>query len=167
MPDPTNLKSDSKKADDSGAKVVGGAVAPHKEKEPTRLQSEGLAQIKEIDKEDEAVEAEIKSVLEDAKLASAEPRISKDLKGAGVRSPALEASEVVADGTSLAIPITEEEFKKGQHAKFSAHVNERKDVIGVSSIIAFAMLVGRLIKLAHKHTIGKIIFKKKETGNAD
>lgn len=167
MPDPSDLKSNSQKMDDGKNTVTGGVSSPVKEKEPAKLQNAEVGQIREIASEDEAMETEIKSVLEDAKLAFGEPKIPQDLRQAGVKSPQNEASNVIAQGSSLKLAITEEGFKKGEHAKFWAHVNERKDVLGVSSIIAFAMLVGRLIKLAHKHTIGKIIFKGKEDKNAN
>ena len=164
MPDPGNLtsspaKTNNDKSDTAGASA-GGISLGVKEKEQTKVQNERLGEVGERGEEaDEVAEKEIKSILEDARLSVPEPKIPQDLKEAGVKSPQVEASEVIRGGTTLEIPLTEDEFRKGEHAKFLAKVTERKDVIGVSSIIAFAMWVGRLVKLAHKHTM-KIVFRK-------
>lgn len=164
MPDSINPSNDSVKTDDKSNPVSGtaqGAASGVKEKEPANVQDAPIAGIQERGAEaDEVAEREIKSVLKDARLSAPEPSISEDLKEAGVKSPQREASEVIKSGAGLQIPLTETEFQQAQHAKFSAKVTERKDVIGVSSIIALAMWVGRLIKLAHKHTMKKIVFRK-------
>ncbi|KKR65076.1 MAG: hypothetical protein UU05_C0029G0018 [Candidatus Curtissbacteria bacterium GW2011_GWA1_40_47] len=84
--------------------------------------------------------------------------MAPDVADSGVKAPQSQANEVVTQGTTINLPISEKEYKKGLHQKI-AGVVVNKVVVGTSSLFALATWVGRLIKIAHKHTI-KVIFKK-------
>lgn len=173
MPDPTDTSSDVKaKSDDSHTqspktpaddKKPSSVSQPQREQEPaaTESQSEAFGKIQEISKEAEInAEAEVQNALgEEARLSQKEPKIGPDLEDHGVRSPEADASRVIKDGGVVELPITEEELHEAQKAKIVAHVDEKKNVSGVSSVIALAMWAGRIIKMAHEKTL-KIIFKK-------
>ena len=158
MPDPQSLKKDDKKPKTGEASPVVGR--PAKEIESAGV-DEQMSQIKELSKEaDVAAEKEVRAAIgEEARLSLEEPKIGPDLEDHGVRSPQAQASEVLKGGNVKELPITEEEFGQARKAKLVAHVDEKKDVLGVSSIVALAMWVGRVIKMAHGHAL-RIVFRK-------
>lgn len=192
MPDPTDTSSNAKAKDDKkvlahktkkthsddkndklsktpvGDKTI-PTSKPLREQEPpaTGAQAETFGRIQEISKEaDLAAEREVRSALgEEARLAQGEPEIGPDLEDHGVRSPDKEASEVIYGGGVIELPITEEEYRQAEKAKIVAHVDEKKDVLGVSSIVALAMLVGRLLKKMHGHAM-KIVFRKPSSASS-
>jgi len=94
-------------------------------------------------------------------LKRQELKLPPDVEDAGVKIPEEEADKVVRQGTNLSLPVSEETYKKGQETKIEGKVEGApgaKIVVGVSSIAALAIWIGRLFKLAHKHTM-KIIFR--------
>ena len=158
MPDPQSLKKDDKKPEtDDVSPAVG---RPAKEIESAGV-DEQLSQIKELSREaDVAAEKEVRAAIgEEARLSQVEPKIGPDLEDHGVRSPQAQASEVLKGGSVIELPLTEEEYRQAEKAKFVAHVDEKKAVLGVSSIVALAMWVGRIIKMAHGHAM-RIVFRK-------
>lgn len=100
---------------------------------------------------------EIQKSVEEARQARPEPEIPPDVADAGVVSPQQAAEEVVTGGATLELPISEDRYKEGLHRRIAGRVTE-KVVYGASSLAALAMWVGRLIKMAHKHTM-RIVFK--------
>lgn len=103
-------------------------------------------------------EAEIKEAIAEARRAVPEPVVPPDVEDAGVISPTAAAEEVVVRGTTIEMPISEASYKAGLHAKVTGVVRD-KVVVGVSSLAALAMWIGRLIKMAPKHMM-RVIFKK-------
>src|SRR3989344_5847714 len=87
-----------------------------------------------------------------------EPQIPADVRDAGVKSPEVEASEIIDKGGTIELPIDEKTYQEGQHAKITSKVTVKKEVYGVRSTIALALFVARLVKLAHHHT-KRVIFK--------
>src|SRR3989344_4117693 len=111
-------------------------------------------------KADRKAEEEIQQAIgKEGRLREPEIKIPPDVADAGVVSPETEASETLSGDTTVELPMTEDEFKLGEHAKVDAKVTEKKEVLGVASLVALALFVGRLIKLAHYH-MKKIRFKK-------
>lgn len=125
-------------------------------------QEEVLAQIKEASREaDLAAEKELEAALgKEAKLAHPEAKVDEMLKDHEVKSPQEEASAVIEKGTVIKLPLTEGEFSQAEKGKITPKVDRQKNVLGVSSVIALAMWIGRLIKIAHENTLKKVVFKK-------
>lgn len=103
-------------------------------------------------------EAAVRESLAEARRAVPEPAVPPDVEDAGVVSPQLAAEDVVKGGTTLDLPMSESVYKRGLHQKVAGAVKD-KVVVGVSSLAALAMWIGRLIKMAHKHTM-RIVFRK-------
>src|SRR3989338_6880964 len=68
------------------------------------------------------------------------------------------AEEVVKSGTTLDLPISGATYKRGLSAKLTGKVFD-KVVVGASSLMVLAIWIGRLIKIAHKHTM-RVVFRK-------
>lgn len=164
MPDSTDpkssvLKPKKKSVDHHGHPTVIGVPAV-KEQEPPQPDL-AASTIYETQKEaDRQAEKEIQEAIgKEGRLKEPEAQIPPDVEDAGVVSPEKEASETLSKDSTFEMPITEDEFKLGEHAKLNAKVTEKKEVWGVASLVALALLVGRLIKIAHHH-MKKISFKK-------
>ncbi len=108
-----------------------------------------------IDKE--ALER-VREKIPEAKQSMPEIELAQELEAAGVKSPQKEADTVVVRGAELDLPISEEEYKKDLSFKVGGKTVD-KSIVGVSSLIAFTMWIGRLIKMAHKHAM-KVVFRK-------
>ena len=140
-----------------------GAVKA-KEQEPTSQETKAeegkiLSEvIRTSEAADEQAEKAIQSAISEARLARPEPKLAPDVADSGVKVPQEQADEVVRSGTTINLPISEDEYKKGLHQKV-AGVVVNKVVVGTSSFFALATWIGRLIKMAHKHTM-KVIFRK-------
>ena len=101
---------------------------------------------------------EVEALIKEAKRAQVEPQIPADVEDAGVVHPQTEAEKVVQKGSTLELPVSEEAYNRGLHKKVvGAVVN--KVVVGVTSLAALAMWIGRLVKIAHKHAM-RVVFKK-------
>lgn len=165
MPDP--VKTTAVKSDNGGGPVT---VSSPKVKEQEPLRQDGTGQARadddkimaEIKSRAEVVDAQaladVREVVADARGGHPQPQLPADVADAGVISPQFEADKAVAGGTTLKLPIDEIAYKKGLHARVAGVVRD-KVVVGVASLAALAMWVGRLIKMAHKHTM-KVIFRK-------
>jgi len=132
-----------------------------KEQEPKAEKTgEGLADlIQEVETHDkEAIGKVSAEIGEEARQSVPEIEIPPDVADAGVKSPAQEAADVIAKGSTLDVPITEEKYKEGLHQKVTGKV-VNKVVVGVSGLFALAAWVGRMVKIAHKHTM-KVVFRK-------
>ena len=163
----TNLSDGAVAADDQSQKTqpqrAGGTIA--KEQEPTPPAGEdqekkilsGIIQTSEA--ADNQAEKQVKEAIEDARLARPEPQIPPDVADSGVKSPEQEAEKVVAEGTTIELPVAEEEYQKGLHQKV-AGVVVNSVVFGVSGLAGLATWVGRIIKIAHKHTM-RVVFRSK------
>ena len=140
-----------------------GAVKA-KEQEPTSQETKAeegkiLSEvIRTSEAADEQAEKEIQSAISEARLARPEPKLPPDVADSGVKVPQEQADEVVRSGTTINLPISEDEYKKGLHQKVAGTI-VNKVVVGTSSFFALATWVGRLIKMTHKHAM-KVIFKK-------
>jgi len=166
MPDVNNPSSKVLDQDDSQSPTVSkvpvsGQVT--KEQEPSQSADKKEEQIlseiiRSTDAADEEAERKIQEEIQEAKLARPEPIIPSDLAESDIKSPQREANEVIVKGTTIELPISEDEYKKGLHQKIVSIVAD-KVVVGASSILALVIWVGRIIKIAHKHTM-KVIFRK-------
>ncbi|KKS04273.1 hypothetical protein A2W70_03175 [Candidatus Curtissbacteria bacterium RIFCSPLOWO2_02_41_11] len=140
-----------------------GAVKA-KEQEPTSQETKAeegkiLSEvIRTSEAADEQAEKAIQSAISEARLARPEPKLAPDVADSGVKVPQEQADEVVRSGTTINLPISEDEYKKGLHQKVAGTI-VNKVVVGTSSFFALATWVGRLIKMTHKHAM-KVIFKK-------
>jgi len=166
----------------------GGGVPPQDDDQPQKIQNQTTsgAILKEqeakplTDKEEEKIVAEIKTraerldfeaiesvrtSIQEARLATPEPIIPPEVADTGIKAPQEEANKVVSEGSTIELPITEQEYKTGLHQKVKAAVFD-KVVVGTSSLFALAALVGRLIKIAHKHTM-RVIFRREEKEDAN
>ena len=106
----------------------------------------------------EALE-KVRESLPEAKRPVPEPKLAPDVEDAGVLVPSKHAEEVITHGPTIEVGTSENIYKKGLHVKVVGAVRD-KVVVGVSSLAALAMWIGRLMKMAHKHTV-KVVFKKK------
>lgn len=113
----------------------------------------------ELDKKAlEVVEKELK----DVQASYPQPNIPPDVEDAGVVSPQQEADNVVKNGTTISLPIDEHEFKKGLSERASGKWdNQAKEVVGVSSLVALAQWVKRIVARAHKKTMN-VVFRKEK-----
>lgn len=174
MPDQTHVSSGAKVSNDKASQhspskvkfdkipIPDAAISkPVKEHEIAVSTGEAASEILERDKvAEKKVEKEIKEVAgEEARLKEVEVEIPPDVRDAGVKSPEKEASEVLEKGTLVELPISEKEYQEGQHTKLTSKVTVKREVWGVSGIIAMAIFIGRLIKKAHHHA-KSIVFKK-------
>lgn len=169
MANPAKRQSVSSSTDDQMAR--GGTGAPlTKEQEPesekaARAEEEKLmAQIRTTAEtaDRQALEA-IQATVVEAKRGHFEPELAPDVEDAGVVVPVKKAEEVVQKGTTIELSTTEQTYKTGLSKKIAGHVKD-KVVTGVSSLAAMAIWIGRLLKMAHKHTM-RVVFRKGE--NAD
>ena len=164
----TDLKSqaddDSTAAQPFAPPADKGGSIKAKEQEPTSQETKAEEEkiisevIRTSEAADEQAEREIQSAISEARLARPEPKLAPDVADSGVKVPQEQADEVVRSGTTINLPISEDEYKKGLHQKV-AGVVVNKVVVGTSSFFALATWIGRLIKMAHKHTM-KVIFRK-------
>ena len=141
--------------------VAPTTVAPRvKEQEPFLAEEDKM--MSEIKTTSEAIDKEalekIRVVFEETKHAQPKPVIPPDVEDAGVFHPETEAEKVVADGTTLVLPIDEKTYERGLHERVAGAVSSGV-VKGVSSLAVLAMWVGRIIKMAHKHMM-KVVFTK-------
>lgn len=113
----------------------------------------------ESDKADTEAEKKVQEQIGEARLSKPKIEIPEEVAASGVKSRAKEASEVIVTGSTLVLPISEQDYEKGENVKVSGKTDKDKDVRGVSSIVVFAMFISRLIKMAHKHA-KKVIFGK-------
>lgn len=137
-----------------------------KEQEPTdKKTNETLGElIQQVESHDKEAAQKVSGEIKEAKQARPEIEIPPDVADAGVKSPAQEAGEVIKKGSTIDVPMTEEEMKKGLHEKVAGTVVNRV-VVGVSGLFALATWVARLVKIAHKHTM-RVVFRRDGGKNA-
>lgn len=132
-----------------------------KEQEPAAATEEKkiLSEIvKSSEAVDEQAEQEVRKAISEARLSTPEPKIPADVADSGVKSANQEAKEVITRGTTINLPIEEDQYKKGLHLKIKTAVVD-KVVYGASSLFALATWVGKIIKFAHKHAM-KVVFRR-------
>lgn len=138
--------------DDEGNKIS----SADKEKQPIGSENELMAEIKTTAERLDAEALErIQGDIGEAKRAVPEPQLPPDVEDSGVTGPVEEAEKVVTSGSTLELPVTEEVFEEGQKVPFRAKVVNGV-VTGVSGIIPLTMWIGRIIKMVHKHTLGRL-----------
>ncbi|MBI2327028.1 hypothetical protein HYU92_01810 [Candidatus Curtissbacteria bacterium] len=138
-------------------------VPEAKEHEPHAEEDKIMAEIRSTyEARDAEVLKEVQKVVNEAKLSQPRPVIPPDVEDAGVVHPPAEAEKVIEKGTTLELPIDEATYERGLHQKIAGAVIN-KTVMGVSSLVALAMWITRLIKMAHKHATG-VIFRRQEGG---
>ncbi len=163
-----NPTDDKKVTPPQDARVTSG----QKEAEPANVdanfEKEGklLTEIKEVSTEadrkaERVVTEELGKIGEKARTIEATANIPEDVKNAGVRDIASEASDVIDKGTTLNLDITEDEYREGLKANVGGTRSVTKSILNVSSIVALAIWIGRQIKKAHGKTM-KIVFKRGE-----
>lgn len=166
MPNPV-LQKPIRDDDQNQPKLKGGiSFGKAKEQEPpSKLSAEAeeaklMAEIRTTaEAADKQALESLQSSIKEARRSTPEPELPPDVEDAGVVVPSKAAEEVVTGGTTIDLPIDEKSYNKGLKTKVSGKVDEKKGVSGVASLAALAIFIGRLIKLAHKHTM-RIIFKK-------
>lgn len=140
----------------------------HKEKE---LASDkfGVSNVKEHIKSREAFDEQalkaIEGEIEGARLKEPTPKVGADIS-MHLKSPQEEADNVIKQGSAISVGLTQEEYDEGQKEK----VEVKKDWTtlvywGPKSLIAAVIRAGRLIKIAHSHTL-KVVFRKQEKKEA-
>lgn len=92
----------------------------------------------------------------EGRLSQPKPKIPADVADAGVKSPQDDADSVVKSGTTLDLEMSVGEYKDALEEKVVSKTSREKVVFGPSSVIAFAIWVGKMI---HKHTM-KIVFRR-------
>ncbi len=132
-----------------------------KEAEPVNIEEEKL--LKEVVERSRQADLEAEKKIEEAigqeaRLSRPEIKVPSDIAKHGVKSPQAEASVIAQKGSDIELPITEQDYKAGEKMEIKG-VDDHKSIIGVSSLAAFVLYLGRIIKLAHKNT-KKIIFRK-------
>lgn len=155
----SNTTAKKKVADDQNAASV---PARAKEQEPGRSQeAAAVAEIKEVsDSHDKEALSALRETMPEIKSGFPKVEISPDVADAGVKSPEAEADEVLANGPAINVDITEDKYEEGLATKVTGSSDRvEKTVVGTASIVAMALWIGRLVKLAHKHTM-RIVFKK-------
>ncbi len=160
-------QTDDQVTQDTDLAAVGSSKA--KELEPQRAEEKRLLDevVEASEKQDREAEQKLQeSIGKEARLSQPHPKVASDVAEAGVSSPQREASKVVVNGPTVELPISEEEYVAGEKTKVSGKVSSDKGVFGVSSLAAFAMFIGRMIKIAHTHA-KRIIFRKGTGDNAN
>lgn len=135
-----------------------------KEQDVYQEQEKLLSEVKEKYREaDLEAEKQVGEALgKEAKSNESKP-IPPDVADAGVKEHAQEASDVIKKGGSLELPVSESDLDRGGQSKVGGRRLINKNIIGVSSLAALAIYVGRLIKMAHKHA-RKVIFRTSSKG---
>lgn len=139
-------------------------VSTRSGKEMDNFQSEEKLLAEVVNKSHEAdrdAEKKVQQEIGEARLAKPEINMADDVLASGVRSPQKDANDVISDGSTLTLPIGEKEYKSGSAVAVSGKSDRERDVVGVSSISALVMFIGRIIKSAHKHA-KRIIFSGKD-----
>lgn len=159
-PQPGGINSPPADLPDDSIGPVGSSG--NKEQEPTQAQrEEEAAMISEIKSVSEAQDKEalekVLSTVPEAKAAVFDPELSPEVKEMGVVNPTEEANDVVRQGSTLNLNFSENEYQEGKKTKVVGSVSD-KSIIGVSSLAALGIMIGRLIKMAHKHAM-KIVFR--------
>lgn len=126
------------------------------EAEEAKLMAEIRTTAETADKQ--ALEA-IQSSVKEAKRAHFEPELPPDVEDAGVVNPTKRAEEVVTSGTTIEVGTSESVYQKGLAAQVKGKTDDKKNVSGVASLAVFAIWIGRLLKMAHKHAL-RVIFRK-------
>lgn len=162
LPPDGSVATDGDQSQKTNPKQPTGTIVKEQEPNPPsggdqekKLLSEIIETSQEID---EKKEKEVQGAIAEARLARPEPIIPPDVADSGVKSPEEEAEKVVKEGASFELPLTEEQYKKGLHQKVAGAVVESV-VYGVSSLFGLATWVGRMIKIAHEHTM-RVVFRK-------
>lgn len=172
MPNPTTKKPQDDDLNQPQAQPQPQAAGKAKEQEPVpakltaeaeeaKLMAEIRTTAETADKQ--ALEA-IQSSVQEAKRAHFEPELPPDVEDAGVVNPTKHAEEVVSGGTTIEVGTSENVYQKGLAAQVKGKTDEWKNVSGVASLAVFAIWIGRLLKMAHKHTL-RIVFRKEGLGN--
>ena len=143
------------------ATPIGGVT---KESEPETVDK---VQIRAESALDRDLSEATKSITEHTKLPHEvhQPNLAADVEDAGVFAPQAAADGVISHGQTLNIETDEATYKKGLHTRVVGKVVNRA-IVGVSSLAAFALWIGRMIKIAHKKTM-KVVFRKAGENHAD
>ncbi|MDO8486753.1 MAG: hypothetical protein Q7S45_00455 [Candidatus Curtissbacteria bacterium] len=150
---------------DDSQKVKGDqAVQPRaKEQEPADGRAQEAAAITEIrevsDSHDKEALRLVRESMPETVAGLPKIEIPPDVADAGVMSPEQEAEEVLTSGPIINIDILEKEYKEGLKMRADGKTDHEKTVFGTASLVALALWVGRMMKLAHKHTM-RIVFRK-------
>ena len=100
----------------------------------------------------------LKGAVSEIKRSVPEPELPPDVEDAGVINPQTAADNVVAKGATIELPTDQGTYERGQHTKVSGKSDDKNAVFGTASLVAFALWIGRLIKMAHK-SAKRIIWK--------
>jgi len=134
----------------------------HKERE-VASDNFGVSEVKEHIKSQEALDEQalkaISGEIEGARLKEPTPKVGADIS-MHLKSPQEEADNVVKQGSTISVGVTQEEYEEGNKEK----VEVKKDWTtlvywGPKSLVAAVIRAGRLIKIAHTHAL-KVVFRK-------
>lgn len=146
-------------SDEPQSTTVGSKEAESAHLEEEKLLKEVVETSRQADLEAEKKVTE--AIGNEARLAKPEIKVPPDIAEHGVKSPQAEASEIAQKGSTIELPISEDQYMVGEKMQASGR-NVKGTIVGVSSLIALATFVGRIVKLAHKHA-KRIIFRKGES----
>ena len=147
--------SDAQDSTVSGGREVKEREAVVSREEEDKIMAEITTRAEAADQE---MEARVLETFPEARRPVPEPKMAPDVEDAGVVHPPLEAQKVVTRGSTLDLPISEQTYKQGLHVKIAGAV-VNKVVVGVSSLAALALWIGRLMKMAHKQAM-RVVFRK-------
>lgn len=152
---------DPKKRNDPAA---GGARAMVKEQEPKSdgraQEAAAIAEIKEVsDSHDKEALRLVRESFPETKSRVEKIEIPPDVSDAGVRSIEADGEAVLVNGPTINLDVTEDQYKEGLKMGAGGKSDHEKTVFGTASLVALALWIGRMMKLAHKHTM-RIVFRK-------
>lgn len=124
-----------------------------------REQSELLGEVKEKYREaDLEAEKKVQEAIGSETEKKAENVIPPELAQHGVKHHEEYARDVLKHGGTLELPMTESAMQQGARTKISGKRFLNKSIVGVSSLAALAIYVGRIVKVAHRHA-RRVIFR--------
>ncbi len=137
-----------------------------KEQEPNgdgrAQEAQAIAEIREVsDSHDKEALRQVRESMPETKAGLPKIEIPPDVADAGVKSPEQEAEDVLTNGPTFNVDITEKEYKKGLKMGAEGKTDHEKTVFGTASLVALALWIKRMMRLAHKHTM-RIVFRKGE-----
>ncbi|GEM_PF-3576857 len=160
MTTPTAVKPSVDDKKKTPVSVPAGTKEVEPKSDGRAQEAAAIAEIKEVsDSHDKEALRLVRESLPEAKSPLPKIEIPPDVADAGLSSPEADGEEVLKKGPTINVDITEEEYGKGLKMAADGQTDKEKTVFGTGSIVALAIWIKRMIKLAHKHTM-RIVFRK-------
>lgn len=148
-------------AQSAGDDAVGSRGGKEKDaiyNEEAKLLDEVKEKYKEADLE---AQKQVEHAIGEETKNRTEVKIAAQVRDAGLVSHEEEASNVVKHGGALELAVSEEKYKQGKKTGIGGKRLINKNIVGVSSLAAMAVFIGRLLKVAHKHA-KRVIFRNRD-----